>query len=808
MARSGAAGTGTKGADLKEYRSKRDFTRTPEPAPAKSRGRAKAPRFVLHEHHASRLHWDLRLEHDGALASWALPKGLPDDPAKNHLAIRTEDHPLAYLGFHGEIPAGEYGAGDMKIADRGTYDCRKWWPREVDVVLHGKRGEQRFVLFATDKEDPPKQWMIHRMGEAADPGAEPMPDLLEPMLATAGTLPEEADWAFEVKWDGVRAIARCDRGTVIVHSRNMRDISATFPELRELGPTLGEHRAVLDGEIVTLDASGLPDFGALVQRVRTTNAARSRALAKSAPAIYAVFDLLWLDGHSVMDEPYSERRRLLADLGLASTHINVPDFYTSDGAGLLAATAERGLEGVVAKRLSSTYVPGRRSRDWIKVKSVRRQEFVVGGWLPQRGSVGDRIGALLLGVHDRDGVLRYAGRVGSGLSQEASDELAAALAPADGSPFIGTRPPKGARFCKPTVVVEVQFAEWTEKGNLRHPVFLGIRSDKDAADVVREDPDDDRDVGGKEQGLRIESDAPKTVGRIGGVEVPVSNLEKPMYPAAAFTKRDMIEYYAAVAPAMLPHLDRRPVTLVRWPGGVDGKSFFQKQTPKHPDWLHTAAIETSERTIDYLLADSAAALVWTANSAAIELHVTLGRIPRVERALAVVFDLDPGAGTDISDCCRVAMQLRAMFDQLDLTLIAKTSGKKGLHVFLPLNGDGASYPDVKSFARTVAEMFERELPDEVVSTIAKEDREGKVLIDWRQNEVLRTEVAVYSLRATEQPSVSTPIDWDEIENVAGGAPTTQLVFTPADVLARIAERGDLFAPSLAITQRLPGAPSG
>jgi len=804
--RSGAAGTGKKSRGLSEYESKRNFARTPEPAPAKAKRRRKNPRFVLHEHHARRLHWDLRLEHDGALASWALPKGLPDDPAKNHLAIRTEDHPLEYLSFHGEIPAGQYGAGDMKIADHGTYECLKCWEREVDVVLHGVHGEQRYVLFATDKDEPPKQWMIHRMGEAADPTAGPMPDQVEPMLATAGELPAGDGWAYEVKWDGVRAIASCDRGTVIVRSRNLRDISATFPELRELGPALGEHRAVLDGEILTLDATGTPDFGALVQRVRTTKPARSRELARSAPAIYAIFDLLWLDGHSLMDEPYSERRKRLTELGLGSAHINVPESYESDGAGLLAATAERGLEGVVAKRLSSPYVPGRRSRDWVKVKSVHRQEFVVGGWLQQRGTAGERIGALLLGVHDAAGDLRYVGRVGSGLSQETSDELAGLLEPVDRSPFSSGRPPKDARFCAPTVVVEVRFAEWTEKGNLRHPVFLGVRSDKAAAEVVREEGGDLPEPDGPMK-LAIESDARRSVGRIGGLDVALTNLDKPMYPAASFTKRDMIEYYAAVAPAMLAHLERRPVTLVRWPGGVDGKSFFQKQTPKHPDWIHTAAIETSERTIDYLLADSAAALVWAANSAAIELHVTLGRIPRIERALAVVFDLDPGVGTDISDCCRVALRLRAMFEQLNLACVVKTSGKKGLHMFLPLNGDGASYPDVKSFARTVAEMFERELPDEVVSTISREDREGRVLIDWRQNEVLRTEVAAYSLRAVEYPSVSTPLDWDEVEAVAGGAAAGSLIFAPGDVLARVASHGDLLAPALSLVQRLPGAPS-
>ena len=791
MARAGAG-------KLEAYRGKRDFSRTPEPAPGKAASGDGPPRFVLHEHHARRLHWDLRLEHDGALASWALPKGMPDDPRRNHLAVATEEHPLEYLDFHGTIPAGEYGAGEMTIADSGTYDCLKWSEREVDVVLHGKAGETRYVLFATD--EPARNWLIHLKGEPLDPAAEPMPDALAPMLATAADLPTGGGWAYEVKWDGVRALAWCDRGTVKVRSRNLNDISATFPELRDLAPALGVHRALLDGEIVALADDGLPDFAALVQRVRTTKPARSRELAQRTPAIYAVFDLLWLDGHSLMTLPYAERRRRLEALELKAPHVTVPDSFTENGAALLDATAERGLEGVVAKRLDSQYLPGKRSRDWIKVKASRRQEFVVGGWLAQKGTL-KRIGALLLGYHDASGALRFAGRVGSGISEAVADELAAELEPAKVSPFGDAKVPKEAKFVVPAQVVEVRFADWTESGSLRHPVFIAIRSDKDARDVVREDPAALREPGAA---LAFATEGKRTLAQVGGRAVPVTNLDKPLFPDG-FTKRQVIEYYAAIAPVMLEHLAGRPVTLVRWPDGSAGKSFFQKQAPKHPEFVHTAAIETSERTIDYLVADSPAALVWAANMAAIELHVTLGRIPRIERALAVVFDLDPGEGVGLGECCSVALRLRAMFDQLGLRCVVKTSGKKGLHLFLPLGGDGASYPDVKCFARTVAEMFARELPDEVVSVIDRAKRRGKVLIDWRQNEMLRTEVAVYSLRALEHPQVSTPVQWEEIESVAAGADEAALHFTVPEVLARVAAKGDLFAESLTLTQRLPRA---
>ena len=330
--------------------------------------------------------------------------------------------------------------------------------------------------------------------------------------------------------------------------------------------------------------------------------------------------------------------------------------------------------------------------------------------------------------------------------------------------------------------------------------FIALRPDKRAREVVREDAGA---LAEPAAALAFEQRGASTLARIGGREVKVTNLEKPLF-SDGFTKRQVIEYFAAIAPVMLEHLAGRPLTLVRWPDGAGGKSFFQKQAASHPDFVRTAAIETSERTIDYLIADSAAALVWAANAAGLELHATLGRIPRIERALAVVFDLDPGEGAGLPECCAVALRLRGMFEHLGLQCVVKSSGRKGLHLFLPLNGDGASYPDVKSFARTVAEMFERELPDEVVSTIKREARRGKVLIDWRQNEMLRTEVAVYSLRATDRPQVSTPLDWAEVESVAGGADPASLVFSPAEVLERVERVGDLFSPALALRQSLPG----
>nr|MBA3809947.1 DNA ligase [Solirubrobacterales bacterium] len=402
-------------ARLKKYRAKRDFAGTPEPAPAEA-ATAGAPRFVIHEHHARRLHWDLRLERDGVLASWAVPKGLPEAPGENRFAAATEDHPLEYLDFAGEIPKGHYGAGKIAIWDRGTYECLKWEARKVEVALHGERVEARYALFPIEEEDPPKDWMIHRMDPPSDPEREPMPRRIVPMLARPGALPADDErWGFEIKWDGVRAIAYSQPGELRLESRNLNDITDKYPELARIDRALGSRSAVLDGEIVAFDADGRPSFSALQQRMQLTTREQARRQMKARPVTYVIFDLLWLDGHSLMERHYSERRELLAALGLAGESWQTPEYIRGEGAALLKATAEQRLEGVLAKRLDSTYRPGLRSPSWIKVKTLARQELVIGGWVPGQGKRRARIGALLLGVHDRPGgTLLYAGRVGSG----------------------------------------------------------------------------------------------------------------------------------------------------------------------------------------------------------------------------------------------------------------------------------------------------------------------------------------------------------------------------------------------------------
>jgi bifunctional non-homologous end joining protein LigD len=474
---------------LRAYREKRDFGATPEPGAEVAAARAQddLPRYVVQEHHARALHWDLRLEHEGTLASWAVPKGIPPDPQRNNLAVRTEDHPIEYLEFEGDIPAGQYGAGTMRIWDRGRYELHKFREDEVMITFHGERLHGRYVLFRTDG----KNWMIHRMDPPEDEGREPIPAKLEPMLARTGELPDDdGRWAYEIKWDGVRALGTVEGGRLRLVSRRGNDITPRYPELRELGRALGSREALLDGEIVAFGDDGRPSFQRLQSRMHVTGEAQVRRLMRSDPVVYVLFDILHLDGRSLLIEPYEKRREILTGLGLNGPHWQTPAHRVGDGAPLLEASAAQGLEGIVAKRLGSPYVPGRRTPAWVKVKNVRTADAVVGGWLPGEGGRGGRLGALVVGFHDEDGELRYAGRVGSGFNERELTRVGQLLEQRarDDSPFAGRQPPRETRFVDPDLVAVVDYSDLTTANTLRHPRYKGLRDDVDPATVTF--PDD------------------------------------------------------------------------------------------------------------------------------------------------------------------------------------------------------------------------------------------------------------------------------------------------------------------------------
>ncbi len=681
---------------LSTYRAKRDFQATIEPAgiPAADQdGR----RFVIQEHHATRLHWDLRLEHDGVLASWAIPNGIPPDPADNRLAVRTEDHPLEYLEFHGEIPKGQYGAGTMTIWDTGTYEVHKWEDRKVEVTFHGERLNGRYGLFPIGRAgDSKDDWMIHRMDPPADPEREPMPDRIVPMMARpSGALPrDEKNWSFEVKWDGVRAIAYLQPGRLRLESRNLNDVTEAYPEVRGLIGALGMHEVVLDGEIVAFDENGRPSFERLQRRMHVRGPSAIRRLQSSMPVLYAIFDLLYLDGHSLIELPYRERRRQLEALQLSGPAWRVPAVHPGEGRLLLEATAKQGLEGVVAKRLDCRYEPGRRSGNWLKIKHVMRQELVIGGWVPGEGRRTKRIGALLMGFYE-DGGLRYAGRVGTGFTEKTLDDLHKRLEPLrkDSSPFdVAPKLPRESVFVEPSLVAEIELREWTAERIMRAPSFKGLREDKSPREVRIEIAGDD---GEARETPPADPNSPEALfdevqrGPEGsllvtteGRELKLTNWDKVLYPETGFTKGDLIAFYARVAPVALAHLHDRPLTLKRYPNGVDQPYFYEKQSPSHrPEWVQTARIGD----VNYTVAQDRPTLIWLANLADVELHTSLSLAARPERPTMMVFDLDPGAPAGILECCEVGLVLHGLFEQLGLESVAKTSGSKGLQVYVPLN---------------------------------------------------------------------------------------------------------------------------
>ena len=474
------------GRDLTEYRRKRRAGSTPEPIPtAPPADAVDGHRFVVQEHHARALHWDFRLERDGVLVSWAVPKGIPQDTRRNHLAVQTEDHPLEYLDFHGTIAAGEYGGGTVSIWDRGTYQLEEWSDREVKVVLNGDRTQGRFVLIHTGG----KNWIMHRMDAPAHPDWQP-PRRVLPMLATPGSLPpasQDRQWAFEVKWDGVRAICEIDGGRITLWSRNDRDITVSYPEVRGLGAQLGTTQAVLDGELAVLDQDQRSSFSRLQPRMHVASAAEARRLADQDPVVYLIFDLLYLDGRWLLELSYSDRRQLLDGLELEGAHWRTPPVLRGSGAAALRGSQRRGQEGIVAKRRASRYLPGRRSPDWVKIKNIRTQEVVVGGWRPGQGRRDGTIGSLLLGLPSEEG-LRYIGNVGTGFTEDTLADLMTRLRKLSRrtSPFADAVPKviaREAHWVSPRLVGEVRFTEWTGDGRLRHPSWRGLRPDKQVSEI-------------------------------------------------------------------------------------------------------------------------------------------------------------------------------------------------------------------------------------------------------------------------------------------------------------------------------------
>ena len=789
-------------AGLEEYRKKRDPARTPEPVPAEGplpTGDNDA--FVIQEHHASSLHWDVRLERDGVLVSWAVPRGLPDMPGDIRLAVHTEDHPMEYLDFSGEIPKGEYGGGRMFIWDRGRYETVKWSDREVAVVFAGAKAQGKYTFFRSGRDE--KDWMVRRSDPPLKRDFVSLPELVEPMLASPGALPDDdAGWSYEFKWDGVRALARVEGGRLRLHSRKGNDITVTYPELRLLGEELGSTQAWLDGEIVAL-RDGRPSFPALQQRMHVHNDRQARSLANSVPVTYLIFDVLHLDGRSCLDLPYSERRALLEGLNLNGPNWHISPTFDGDGAAVVATAGEQHLEGVIAKRQSSRYYPGRRTADWLKITEVLTIEVLIGGWRPGEGRREGSIGSLMMGVPTDVGV-RYVGQVGTGFTDEALAALHERLKPLvqKENPFINEVPrerAKGATWLRPDVVGEVEFRNWTPDGRLRAPSWRGLRSDKDPADL---EPEAAPQLATEEPSVEDEVEPPPTnvLVEVEGRRIRLSNLDKVLYPDAGFTKAQVLDYYSRVAPALLPHLKDRPVTLRRFPDGVTSQPFYEKNVSRNaPEWIRAVRIETPGSTkgheaLDFVVLNDLPSLVWAAHMAALELHIPQWKVDREGERLTpdlLVFDLDPGAPATIVECAEVALKLREVLATHGLKAVAKTSGNKGMQLYAPIRTTAVER--TSEYAKAVAEHLAREHPKLIVARMAKDLRPGKIFIDWSQNNQYKTTIAPYSLRGRATPTVSTPVTWDE---VAKCRHPNDLTFTAPEVLTRLEEHGDLLKPLL------------
>jgi bifunctional non-homologous end joining protein LigD len=771
-------------ARLREYERKRSRGRTPEPFGGRGR-RGEQPIFVVQRHDARRLHYDFRLERDGALASWAVPKGIPREPGERHLAVHVEDHPLEYATFEGEIPAGQYGAGTVEIWDHGTYELvEEKRDGGLTVRLAGERLQGTWTLVPAKLDGDEKNWLLVRKRDETAPApakrAQGRAAEYTPMLATlAPEVPAGDGWLHEVKWDGYRAIARLAGGEATLTSRRGNDLTERFASVaRALARSVRTPDCVLDGEVCALDGQGRSSFSVMQQG--------------SGPLVYYAFDVLEVDGDPLLDLPLEERRSRLEDLlDLRGGTVRLSEAF-EDGHALYEAAREQGLEGLIAKKAGSRYQPGRRTRDWLKVKTHGRQEFVIAGYTKGQGRRSGRLGSLVLAVN-RGGELHYVGNCGTGFTENEIEKLMRKLRPLERetSPFaVVPKMPKVRRddvvWVEPELVCEVEFAEWTHDGRLRAPSYKGLREDKAAAEVRREEP--------------LETEI-----RRGARVLRLSNLDKVFWPEEGITKGDLLAYYREVAPVLLPHLRDRPFTMKRYPDGWQGKHFFQKDAPSHtPDWIPTRAYRSTsretrqKRTIRYPLVNDELALLWMVNMGCIDMNTWYSRVDRPERPDWVLFDLDPSPDVGFPEVVRVALLVKEILDALGLVGCPKTSGADGFHVLVPIERRH-SYDETREFAEIVAGTLARLHRSLVTTEWSKAKRRG-VLIDANQNGEGKTIASAYSVRPRAGAPVSTPLRWDEVtENL------DPLAFTTEVVLGRVEREGDLFEGVLGTRQSLARA---
>ncbi|HYC44646.1 MAG TPA: DNA ligase D [Burkholderiales bacterium] len=825
---------------LELYRKKRDFGITPEPRGKALRRKSKDLSFVIQKHRASHMHYDFRLELNGVLLSWAVPKGPSLDPSHKRLAMQTEDHPIEYGDFEGTIPPKQYGAGTVLLWDRGTWtpkgDAEADYKRgRLKFELHGEKLQGGWMLVKSrgSKYENDNAWFLikesdehARRGEplvidelpdsvasgrsleeiAADPdrvwhstksvaenvrsgavrkkkpaldlealkGAVKarIPDFIEAELATlVKEAPGGETWLHEMKLDGYRMLCRLDGGETQMFSRNNKEWTGSFASIERCVARLPVDSAWLDGEVVVLQPDGRTSFQAL-QNVLSGGSDKLH---------YFVFDLPYLNGYDLRRVPLVERKKILeALLAGAPSALRFSAHVQGSGEAFFKQACKHELEGIISKLAQSSYRSGR-SREWVKVKCVQRQEMVVGGFTDPEGSR-SAFGALLLGVYERDGKLRYSGKVGTGFNEETLRAVYKRLKPLEtDKPAFSNAPrgyeAKGAHWIRPELVAEVEFTEWTNDGTLRHPSFQGLREDKNPRDVVRERAQEAEDVvddkppvkkptktaRAKAPARNAKSRAAAMVNEGGMVAgVKISNPAKVLYPEAGITKLELAQYYEDVADWILPHLENRPLTLVRCPNGWD-KCFFQK----HPDAkvsevIERVTVQESAGATLYMMANTTEALVSLLQMGALELHPFGSSAPKLTCPDRIVFDFDPADDISWASLVEAVYLLKTLLEEIELQSFIKTTGGKGLHVVLPIR-PSLGWDEVKRFTQAIAELMVRSFPEKFVATVSKSKRHGKIFVDYLRNAEGATAVAAYSLRARANAPVAMPIAWEELE---------------------------------------------
>ena len=824
-----------RGSGLREYRRKRRFDRTPEPSGAsKPAKKAGAARFVVQKHDASRLHYDFRLEHDGVLKSWAVPKGPSLDPKQKRLAVEVEDHPLDYAGFEGTIPAGEYGGGTVLLWDRG-----RWYPEgDVDAALRkghlrfrlaGRKlkggwdlvrtsrdqgGKPSWLLFKRNDERaitsgdvlesapesvssgkrieeiaaaPRRSWSSGRSSRAKGGGRAKksvLPRFVEPELATLVEAPPSGDgWLHELKLDGYRIQAAVAGKNVRLSTRNRLDWTAKFPGVARALGTLGVESALLDGEIVALDERGRSSFQALQRALRE---------GRAGELVYFAFDLLEWNGRKLGASTLAERKRQLQRLlgRRARPALRFGDHHRGDGDALFGSACAAGAEGIVSKRADSTYRPGR-GRDWLKIKCATRQEVVIGGFTEPSGSR-SHLGALLVGVHE-GGELVYSGKVGTGFDEAALAALHRRLAP-----LVRQRPPFGnpptgaegrrATWVAPRLVAELSFTEWTRDGRLRHPVFLGLREDKPAAEVVRENPAVPTNKRAAAKATERSKAKPRSIGRASSRSAPkarteagagdpaivLSHPDRVLYPDVGVTKQELADYYASIAERMLPHLAGRLLTLVRCPQGIERSCFYQKHVgDEAPDAISSVEVREADGGVElYHHVDDLAGLHALVQMSVLEIHGWMATADAVERPDRIVFDLDPDAALPWKAVVEGAREVRTRLADAGLESWPLATGGKGLHVVAPLVRR-RGWDDVREFARGVAVAMSADRPERYLSRASKSERKGRIFVDWLRNGRGASAILPFSTRARAGAPVATPLAWDEIARFRASSSTVR-----------------------------------